>query len=383
MIPDRPDIRAALEHRSGEITPAFRHRLAGRLADAPTRASLPRTTAAAIAISLGVLVVAGLLGIRWTGQRAAGPPPASAPRVVATASTGHSDASPARLLPTVTEPADVRLSVASGQVVWGLIPGRGLYRSLNGGAQWEARPLPSDGHFPNPEISFVSDSDGWLFVGGVPATQCQEDGGDIWHTSDAGSTWELLETTGIASAQCKSSLAFVDKTHGYLSAWDPNHRPVIYASADGGRSWVASQPLPDPPGQVSAAGGFTLRPFLVSRRENVLYVGAGGWGHEYVYRSMDGGRTWSYAATVGAATDVTRVTFLDASTWWAVAAGTGQLVTRDAGRSWVAAPGTAPFAAGVPPSVEFADRTTGFATSRGAVARTDDGGRTWSFVATP
>jgi glycosyltransferase involved in cell wall biosynthesis len=59
--------------------------------------------------------------------------------------------------------------------------------------------------------------------------------------------WQHQVLGGIGYGQWKEGLSFVDAMHGFLGAWDPNHRPTIYATADGGFTW-ASSTLPDPPG---------------------------------------------------------------------------------------------------------------------------------------
>src|SRR5262249_12886274 len=61
---------------------------------------------------------------------------------------------------------------------------------------WQQRPLPSE---------------------------CQAEVATIWHTIDAGASWQRMDTQGIADAQCKSGLSFVDPAHGFLVASDPNY----------------------------------------------------------------------------------------------------------------------------------------------------------------
>jgi photosystem II stability/assembly factor-like uncharacterized protein len=128
------------------------------------------------------------------------------------------------------------------------------------GNRWEQRPPPaSDRGLANPEISFLDDHEGWLLTTGSPATQCQSQVTAIWHTTDARAMWQLVSAIGVAEAQCKSSRSFVDQTHGFLAAWDQSHAPVIYRTADAGRTWSASRPMPDlclfSPGWPRSTGG--------------------------------------------------------------------------------------------------------------------------------
>jgi len=232
------------------------------------------------------------------------------------------------------------------------VAGSRLFRATDRGDTWEERPLPrrspSGPSLVNAEISFVNEREGWLSSVGPPATQCTFQGVAIWHTADAGSTWELVTTTGIADAQCKHDVSFADALHGFISAGD-----VIYRTSDGGRGWSASRPLPDPPGFTTQPGG-SLQAGRVHAFGPTLLLAAGGQSGgrflTYVFRSPDGGASWSYATTIGM--------------WHGYASDYSQ-------------------AAGVAPSIIFGDADVGYATVRGGIQRSVDGGAHWSFIRTP
>ena len=287
-------------------------------------------------------------------------------------------------------PSNAQLSAPSHDVVWALVAGVNLFRSTDRGETWMQRPVPSD--FGGGELSFIDDQHGWLMTAASPATQCQAEGVLLWRTADAGANWEKLskmagpqgeEPSGVGSRQCKEDLSFIDASHGFLSAWDPNSPPVIYRTSDGGNSWSPSLQLPDPPGQQTSPGGFSLRPAAVQQRDGVLVVGALGFQHMYVYRSTDGGTTWTYAATVPNAHDVGSIAFLDATHWWVSAEDVTSAYTADAGATWQAAPGQLQFAAPIAPVIVFADSQVGYATVRGLIKRTTDGGAHWTDIQTP
>ena len=92
------------------------------------------------------------------------------------------------------------------------------------------------------EISFVSSQEGWLTMSG-PGPGPNVYAAWILHTSDAGVTWQLLNTTGMGDFKGRNGLSFIDSNRGFLDAWDPNHAAVIYRTTDGGQTWMASQPL--------------------------------------------------------------------------------------------------------------------------------------------
>jgi photosystem II stability/assembly factor-like uncharacterized protein len=140
--------------------------------------------------------------------------------------------------PAIYLPTDVQLSAPSARVVWALVANTLLFVSTDGGNNWTQRSLPPAG-LP-PSIAFVDESEGWLLTTGSPETQCNSESVSIWHTTDGAATWNQLPAHGIADVQCKKNISFADSRHGFFTAWDDNHRPTVYRTADGGRTWVGS-----------------------------------------------------------------------------------------------------------------------------------------------
>ena len=105
-------------------------------------------------------------------------------------------------------PTFAQFTAPWGSIVWALVGGLELFQSTDRGDTWQQRPLPSS---PGVEwISFVDDHQGWVMLLGSPATQCLVQLVWLWHTVDAGASWQRLNATGIRDAQCKSSVSFVD-----------------------------------------------------------------------------------------------------------------------------------------------------------------------------
>jgi photosystem II stability/assembly factor-like uncharacterized protein len=259
-----------------------------------------------------------------------------------------------------------------------------LFRSLDGGATWEQRGLPSGDQGVVVEgISFASEREGWLLSPGPPATQCMAQGVRLWYTSDVGGTWQQSTPSGVEERRCKEALAFVDASRGFLAAWDPNSPPVLYRTPDGGRTWAASGPLPDPPGFTTRAGGFTLRAGRVRAFGATLLVPvrASGGQVAYVYRSGDGGATWSYAAAVPPGEGA--FALITATRWIVLGAPGRSLETTDGGASWHPYATDYAQAAPVAPVVVFADDRVGYATVRGLIQRSLDGGARWSPIPSP
>jgi photosystem II stability/assembly factor-like uncharacterized protein len=99
-----------------------------------------------------------------------------------------------------------------------------------------------------------------------------------------------------------------------------------------------------------------------------------------VYRSTDGGASWSYAATapVGGLRPV-----LTSETRWLELLGPDWQETTDAGRTWHPYQSDYSQAAPIGPEIVFGDAQVGYATVRGSIQRTMDGGAHWTAIKTP
>ena len=293
-------------------------------------------------------------------------------------------AAPTASATAIPLPSVAQISAPAGRVVWAIVAGTRLFRSTDRGDTWQERPLPPQ-PFNVTTPSFVDDRQGWLAMPGSPATQCQVQAVAVWHTSDAGANWRRLSPTGIADGQCKGPLTFTDAIHGFLGAYSPNDRPVVYRTADGGGSWAASRPLADPPGFTSHGAGFELtvdaiRGFGATLLADVVGNGSGQFSR-FAYRSSDGGATWSYAVTAPDRTAA--IVFVTASRWLQIRPSGGSEETTDAGASWHPFSTDYQQAAPVAPMVTFGNARTGYATVRGAIQRTTDGGAHWATIRTP
>ena len=290
-------------------------------------------------------------------------------------------------------PNSVQLSVASGNVVWALVAGGRLFRSTDRGDTWQDRSPALDPLTFSREIAFISDSEGWQATSGSPGMACATQWTGINHTVDGGATWTHLvpagppsgaDPSGLFGGPCKHGLSFSDALHGFLSSRDANSATVIYRTADGGRVWTASGPLPDPPGFTTRGAGVVLQAGPVRTFGATLLVVAsgevGGRLVEYAFRSVDGGVSWTYAATIpqeGA------FAFVSASRWVRITLPGPSQESTDNGATWHAFQSDYSQAAGVAPVVVFGDPLVGYATVRGSIKRTVDGGAHWTFIHTP
>lgn len=283
-------------------------------------------------------------------------------------------------------PSYAQLSAPTGNVVWALVASSRLFVSADGGSHWQERPLPSeiDGLTPSPQISFISEREGWMLTPGAPGCP-QSQSARLWHTADGASTWRALDLSGLADSTCKDVLSFVDARRGFLTGHAADGGPIVYATTDGGRSWRASQPLPmgsapcgRPSGGPCIAG--QVRVFGQQLLVDVA-VHLSGRITRSVFHSSDGAASWTLAADVpdprGALVIVTL------SRWLEIGNDGDSRETSDAGRSWHGYSSDFSTAAPVAPAITFGSEQVGYATVRGFIRRTTDGGVHWTSLTTP
>ena len=389
MKSQEDELRRALDARSEEVSPEFRARLSSALAEGRPASNLVPALAAVAAVVLVFATVGVLLLARQARNQ---PPPIAASTPSASAMPSPSAASfpVAGVLnkpqTPIALPTWVDLSAPSTNVLWALVVNQYLYRSTDRGATWKQRPLPpsSAGGYLEAQVSFVSDQEGWLSTGGE-LLPCGAGVVAIWHTTDAGATWQSLGANGVSDKQCKGQPSFVDSNHGFLDAFDDAFVVVpaslVYRTTDGGKTWAAGKPLPDPPssqsggvwggGRVHAFGSTLLVAASAPQRGAII---------TYVFRSTDGGATWNYLAT--AEDPNNGVAFVTATRWIQVIAPGRSFETTDSGATWH--PFRSDYSQAATdnwPDVVFADSRVGYATVLGSIVSTLDGGLHWDRTA--
>jgi hypothetical protein len=186
--------------------------------------------------------------------------------------------------------------------------------------------------------------------------------------------------SGIADAMCKLGLGSPDATHAFFTTTSPNAGSLIYRSADAGASWTASAPLPIPPNLASHGALFVSITGRPRGFGSVVLVAGGAGQTKDVFRSTDGGANFTYASTVAADGSVAYIT---ATRWLDIASPDRSMETTDGSATWHALTTDYSQAAPISPDVVFGDASVGYATVRGAIQRTTDGGAHWTAIKTP
>lgn len=172
---------------------------------------------------------------------------------------------------------------SAGGVTWG-INGHGIWLTANGGRTWRRSVPPGIAGAKiavadPPDIQFVNKRVGWM--------SAQE---FDW-TTDGGRTWHVSTPPGCLRVCEDGSFSFVDARHGFLLAavQGANKPNKLFRTSDGGRTWqLVSRPtIWGPVTFVNGKDGFAGGP-----GQTIIgpYIGP---PIVTLYRTTDGGRTWS------------------------------------------------------------------------------------------
>lgn len=254
-----------------------------------------------------------------------------------------------------------------------------ILRSDDAGKSWGSVSTTA-----SPALAVVSDVR-WVRPG--PAA------GTLEETSDKGQTWQPILVAGLPAGAI-TWLGFADASHAALRAVASDGSSYeLFVSSDGGRTWgpadlgaaPAAPPTPEP--TVAPTASVSSVAFFDS--ESGLVVGATPGGKGAVWRTADGGRTWT--ETVLDTSGLAFVTVAGTASAWATVLCANQawqgdtcgvVANDDGGRTWH--PVTDRKLAGL----SFTDARHGWSVGppgsgvttgqSGRVEATDDGGRTWS-----
>jgi len=298
----------------------------------------------------------------------------------------------------------------TGWMSWTNKQGMVVARTTDGGKTWQETMLA--GSYVAKELCFVNNKEGWLLAAGsdVAMTAPQK---KLFHTTDGGESWDPVasdavpgqeagNTEGLLPSQgFAAGVAFRSPSEGFLSVENRSGAAVLlYRTEDGGKTWRL---LDVPPPSGISGGEWTSAPqspFFAGDHVLVPILFTGKSASEYVlYRSANGGRTWSYevipppvsSGTAGFWAAALPV-FSSGPTVW-VSDGQKLYRSADLGKSWL--PPADLFAAGGADPATDRVRAFGYADTRigwvlGAeknkgvrLYKTEDGGLSWDRQTLP
>jgi|GEM_PF-5818737 len=185
--------------------------------------------------------------------------------------------------------------------------------------------------------------------------------GEVLYTTDGGNDWKLSQV-GDTSATLHS-VSFADNNTGW--AVGENRGGLLFKSTDGGVSWARQ----NPPTGNRIFGVHALNP------QTVMIVGDRS-NFPITHRSTDGGNTWSEMLVPLDEDDMySDIFFINQTTGWIGGSGGGIAKTTDGGLTWTAQ--NKPFTYGID-RIHFSDPNNGWAGGEyGTLLHTTNGGSTW------
>lgn len=179
------------------------------------------------------------------------------------------------------------LSAVDPSVAWASGTEGTVLRTTNGGHTWVKKDVPESSTRDFRDIEAFDERTAYLLSIG------EGDRSRIFKTTDGGATWRT-QHVNVAPDGFLDALAFWDSEHG-LALGDPvDGRFVVLATDDGGRNWkrIPSEGIPPAlPGEGAFAASGTC--LVVQGSRNAWF----GTGRGRVFRSNDGGRSWTAHAT--------------------------------------------------------------------------------------
>jgi photosystem II stability/assembly factor-like uncharacterized protein len=205
-------------------------------------------------------------------------------------------------------------------------------------------------------IDMVTVDQGWatgLGSSGSAGGQVLPAVGDVFQTSDGGTTWQNVSPSGVSAGSIDAAF-FLDGANAWIAEVVPTTSAgvavsttmAVYGTIDGGRTWHTGNAF-----AVSAAGPavFSFADTLHGWIMIGLYTADGSEAVE-ILKTVDGGVNWqpislalspagqSTPGSLPYSCDKAGITFIDATTGWAAGScSSGPLflyVTQDGGQTW-------------------------------------------------
>lgn len=260
-----------------------------------------------------------------------------------------------------------------------------IYHTQDGGVSWSVTPVP----FNNAGYFFLNATTGYAMadLGAGAGSHYVA----IYQTVDGGASWtevfthEPGESKSLPESGSKSGFTFLDISQGWIGGNIPmEDHFYLYTTVTSGVTWAQETDIALP---GAYAGSFleVWPPFFMSNTIAYLPVRALTAASDnflLVYRSNDGGQSWSFQSAIP---DGRAVDFTSTDAGWA-SGGTALLKTQDGGVTW-----TAPAMTGIPPAdfilnLDFVDDMNGWILTTPddytrvplRLFHTADGGATWT-----
>ena len=187
-------------------------------------------------------------------------------------------------IPSPTD-AELRgLSVVSPNVVWASGQRGTVIRTIDGGRRWSRDTIPGAAALDLRAIAATSSQ--------VAHAISIGDSSRIYRTTDGGRTWSR-RWSATRKGTFLDAIRFWDARHGIAMSDPVDGRFLVLTTSDAGESW-REVPRDGIPPAIAGEGGFAASgSCLAVLGERQAWFASGGGAVARVYRSADRGRTWT------------------------------------------------------------------------------------------
>ncbi len=194
--------------------------------------------------------------------------------------------------PIIDAPSLIDIAMLDEVYGWGITESE-VVRTNDGGVTWyNVTPagLNEAGYFVYAD--FFDSTHAWLQL---PDMNNQPNGGMLYRTSDGGLTWETFNTPFSGGA-----FKFIDEQNGWMMAdlgvGAGSNAVSIFKTSDGGETWnrtYTNDPNLEGAGDSLPLGG--IKGVMLPLDGQTAWIGGVVYalGEIYLFRSEDGGKTWS------------------------------------------------------------------------------------------
>lgn len=179
------------------------------------------------------------------------------------------------------------VSAVNPKVVFASGSGGTWLVTKDAGATWRAAKVPGAEQLDFRAVHAVDEQTVYLLSIG------NGDKSRIYKTADGGDHWDLL-LTNPDSKGFLDELAFWDSLHGIVLGDPVDDEFAIFTTADGGKNWKRQHAPPAVAGEGAFAASNTSLAVMGTAE---AWFGTGGPSGARVFHSVDGGKTWTVAAT--------------------------------------------------------------------------------------
>ncbi|MFB6248865.1 MAG: WD40/YVTN/BNR-like repeat-containing protein [Salinibacter sp.] len=191
------------------------------------------------------------------------------------------------------------VGTGSGGVRGNVSPGRGVYRSTDGGDTWTYLGLPESGHVH--KIAVHPDDPDVAYVAALGHIFGPNEARGVYKTTDGGQTWDKVLYVSPNTGAIEVKMNPDNPRILYAAAWKAERKPWamfsgadkggIYKSTDSGETWTKlTEGLPSKVGRI----GMAVSPADPDRLYALVESTRDSTG---LYRSDDAGRSWTLVNT--------------------------------------------------------------------------------------